>query len=115
MSLSTATERNSAIHVGLPWRGMFPFADSLLNANDRAQVAGFVGIHFSPVITSTAVLQNPVDYQLAGEPAFRERYRTYEISPRRVTEQGRGRTAGVRRLSGSAPSFTTTTTKRGYD
>jgi hypothetical protein len=115
MAVETADERSSAIHLALPWRGMFPAPDGVLNANNRAHAAGFFGAFMTPVITSTSILQLPVDYQLAGEPAFRERYRTYEISPRRVTEQGRGRTAGVRRLSGSAPSFTTTTTKRGYD
>ncbi len=59
-------ERISAVHVGLPWRGLFPIPDGTLNGNDRAHVATFFGADFTPLITSTERLQMPVDCVLAG-------------------------------------------------
>lgn len=67
MSISNVNERSSAIHVGLPWRGLFPVPDAQLNGNDRAHIATFFGAHLSPLLTSTGTLQKPVDYALAGE------------------------------------------------
>jgi hypothetical protein len=69
VSIDTVGERGSAIHVGLPWRGMFPMptGDLVINGNERAHIAGFFAGHMSPAITSTAVLHKPVDYVLAGD------------------------------------------------
>jgi hypothetical protein len=67
VSLETQNGRASAIHIALPWRGLFPDPDAVINANDRAHVAGYFGARFAPVITSTIYMQKPVDYALAGE------------------------------------------------
>jgi hypothetical protein len=71
MSIASVNERISAVHVGLPWRGLFPIPDAQINANDRAHVATFMGLHFTPVITSTTKLELPVDYQMAGDLPIR--------------------------------------------
>lgn len=67
-------------------------------------------------ITDTDALQMPVDYVLAGDLAYSERYRTFEGGPMNVRSKSGGpRRFGVRRLSSAPPSFSVTTTKRGYD
>lgn len=35
----TAAKRQSAVDIGLPWRGIEPFPDSALSAGDRQTVA----------------------------------------------------------------------------
>lgn len=67
MAFANINERSGAIHVGLPWRGALPQPDGNINANDRAQVATFFGLRFTPLVTSTERLQNPVDCVLAGQ------------------------------------------------
>jgi hypothetical protein len=67
MSLATANERAAAVHIALPWRGLLPIPDGAISPNDRAQAANHLGINLTPVITSTLILQKPVDYALAGQ------------------------------------------------
>ena len=69
MSLITENQRESAVHVGIPWRGLYPVSDGYTNGNDRAFIAAFYAERISPLITSTNTIQKPVDYWLAGEPA----------------------------------------------
>ena len=69
MSLLTENQRESAVHVGLPWRGLYPVSDGYTNGNDRGFIASFYGERLSPLIISTNTIQKPVDYWLAGEPA----------------------------------------------
>ena len=56
MSLDTRAKRQSAIHVGLPWRGMLPVADATISAADRLQVATFyAGIAFPAAVVTALV------------------------------------------------------------
>lgn len=64
---ASRSERAGAIHLALPWRGMFPETDGGINANDRAILATMYGARFSTPITSTRLLHKPVDYALAGD------------------------------------------------
>lgn len=66
MPLANVNDRSSAIHVGLPWRGLFPAPDGSINANDRAHAATFLGARMTPLITSSTILQQPVDCVMAG-------------------------------------------------
>lgn len=66
-------------------------------------------------VTATNVLQNPVDYFMVGLPQYRETGRTFERMPGRASERVRMAKGKGGRISGPAPSFTTTTTKRGHD
>lgn len=67
-------------------------------------------------ITDTDIIQKPVDYALADKQLIKDRYREWDIRPMNVrTKPGGTRTAGARRLGGDKPSFSVTTTKKGYD
>lgn len=39
MALDTRDKRDSAIHIGLPWRARFPVPDGSINAGDRLHFA----------------------------------------------------------------------------
>lgn len=66
MSLATPDERNSAVHVGLPWRGMFPIPDGALNGLNRRHVAAFYGARLVVTMTSLDNIELPVDCVMAG-------------------------------------------------
>ena len=67
MAITTQDQRASAVHVALPWRGLFPVPDGSINANNRAQAGMMFGDRFSPVVTSTTRLQLPINCVMAGE------------------------------------------------
>jgi hypothetical protein len=67
MSLAIRNGRSSAIHVGLPWRGLLPEGDGALSNLDRRQTSGFYAALLLVKMTSTANLQLPVDCVLAGQ------------------------------------------------
>lgn len=64
-------------------------------------------------ITSTAIVQLPVDFWLAGEPPFTERFNTFEGGPRRISKKTVAKKSGVSVLAGKS-SFTVTTNARGF-
>ncbi len=66
-------------------------------------------------IVSTTKLHKPIDYILAGQQHYKQSGREYEIRPSDIRTRGNTMRSGVRALRGSRPSFTTTTSKRGYD
>lgn len=114
---ATRNERSSAIHVSLPFRSMWPRWEGLPDAKDRAHAAfmyrGIVPQEFD--ITSTDVLDLPVDYFMEGLPQYREKHRTFDPGRGKASEDVT-LSAGPRgRLNGPKPSFTTRTDKRGYD
>ena len=41
MALDTANKRSSAIFVGIPFRGKYPFPDGTIDAGDRQHAAGY--------------------------------------------------------------------------
>lgn len=43
MAVDTRDKRSSAIHLGLPWRGMLPLPDGALSQADRQHVAWLYG------------------------------------------------------------------------
>ena len=113
----TRNERSSAIHVSLPFRSMWPRWEGLPDAKDRAQAA-FLYRGIIPTehdVTSTDVLDLPVDYFMEGLPQYREQGRTYEGSLGRPREDVKVTSSGKRRLTVAKPSFKTRTDKRGYD
>jgi hypothetical protein len=67
------------------------------------------------VATSRAVLQDPINCVLAGQQPYRERGREWEIHPPNRRTKTAVTRSGVRQLGGQKPSFTTKTSKRGYD
>lgn len=68
MPTTTRNERSSAIHVGLPWRGMFPTPGTTASTETRAHAAGmYSAIEKFIAITSTETLHKPVDCVLAGQ------------------------------------------------
>lgn len=66
-------------------------------------------------LTDTTVIHKPVDYQLAGEPPYKDRGITYELAPKKTTFKTFATRSGAVKLSGGRPSFTTRTDSRGYD
>mgnify|MGYP001070991487 CR=1 FL=1 len=81
--------------------------------DDAFQIDSF---QMDPRVTSTRILERPVDYVLAGDQIHpSEIGREYEIAPRNLRTRGHTMRSGVRQLSGGKPSFTVTTSKRGYD
>ena len=41
MALDSRENRASAVHVGLPWRGLYPIGDGTISQADRQQTAAF--------------------------------------------------------------------------
>ena len=87
-------------------------------------ISGFIGLPISiPVnsdagqvlVSSTVIIQKPVDYALAGEQLIKDRYREWFVPAAKTTERTRVTTAGARMLGGKKSSFTSKTGKRGYD
>lgn len=74
MALDTQDQRSSAIHIGLPWRGMFPIPDGGLDVNNRAEVVNLFGDHFIPLVTGSDRLQFPVNCVMAGNQLVRKGY-----------------------------------------
>lgn len=68
----------------------------------------------SAFICDTAALQVPINCILAGQQLFRDRYRSNEITIRRLEQKTQARRSGVDRLKGGRPSFTTRTDSKGY-
>jgi hypothetical protein len=66
VSLVTVDGRSSAVHVGLPWRGLFPIPDGSLDGLNRRHVAAFYGARLLVTVTSTDNLEMPVDCVMAG-------------------------------------------------
>lgn len=66
-------------------------------------------------VTSTTILQLPINAVLAGEQLFRDRYKTSEIFPTNRREKTRASGSGVSRLSPEKPSFIVKSTAKGYD
>lgn len=64
-------------------------------------------------ITGLGVLQLPVDYQLAGQPPYRDVKGTMETFPPQNEEHTIVRRSSARRLGGRA-SYTVTTNSKGY-
>lgn len=67
----------------------------------------------SDFITDTDILHKPVDFFLAGQDKYKDRYRTKEGSAKEISRKIFARPGG--RLSGGKSTFTTRTDKRGYD
>ena len=67
----------------------------------------------SDFITDTDILHKPVDFFLAGQGAYKDRYRTKEGAVKEISRRVFARPGG--RLSGGKSTFTTRTDKRGYD
>lgn len=65
-------------------------------------------------ITSTEVMQLPVNCVLAEDALFRERIRTFERMPGRGGTRVRARKSRVMSL-GAKSTFTVKTSKRGFD
>lgn len=65
-------------------------------------------------VTDSADLQKPVDYVLAGVQPIKGHYREWDIPPANRSERVTVRRSQPRMLSGQKPSFTVTTSKRGY-
>jgi len=80
------------------------------------QVDAFQIVAHTQTITDTDTLHLPVDYALAGKQLIKDRYREYDIRNGRPRERTRvAARGGVRRLEGGQPSFTITSTRKGYD
>lgn len=75
----------------------------------------FDAFQMGPRVVSTRVLDLPVDYVLAGQQVLpTEIVREYDIRPRNLRTFGKTMRSGVKAF-GPKPSFTVTSTKRGYD
>lgn len=56
MAIDSRDKRSSAIHVGLPWRGMYPLPDGTIGQEDRQHAATFYrGVSSLSVILYEAV------------------------------------------------------------
>jgi hypothetical protein len=66
-------------------------------------------------ITSTRILQLPIDAVLAGQQPIKEIGNEYDIRAVNRRERGRTMRSGVRALSGAKPSFTIRSSRRGYE
>jgi hypothetical protein len=66
-------------------------------------------------ITDTDTLHKPVDCVLAGQQPYKDRYREQEIHPPNQKTKTAITRSGVKMLRGAKPSYTTKTSKRGYD
>lgn len=84
-----------------------------LTANVAVSIFDFIA--FAGNIVSTRVLQKPVDYFMANLPQYRETGRTYEPGYGKAGEKTTVTRSRRGRISGPAPSSTTTTNKRGYE
>ncbi len=69
------------------------------------------------VITDTNILQKPVDFVLADQQWqwLKDRFRIFDIRPKREHREIRGRRSELRKLKGPRPSFTVDTNKKGHD
>lgn len=65
-------------------------------------------------VVSTHFIQKPVDCVVEWEHKLGESWSENDIGPRRKTEKTKVTASGVK-LFGNAPTFTVTTSKRGYD
>lgn len=65
-------------------------------------------------ITSTIDIQLPIDCVMAGDQPLKERINEYEIRPQNRKYRTSISRSGVSRLD-NKPTFTTHTSKRGYD
>jgi hypothetical protein len=65
-------------------------------------------------ITSTDLLQKPVNCVLAGEQSIKDRYREWDVPAAGRTERTAVSRSAVKSFGGK-PSFTTKTGPRGYD
>lgn len=68
-------------------------------------------------ITSTQTLQLPVNCVLAGSQPIVDRYREWSVPPSKLTATPRrtARRTSVQMIGGNKPSFTVTSSRRGYD
>lgn len=65
--------------------------------------------------TSTEVLQKPVDYVVEWTVPIKDRGIEFEIHSANTRELSTGNTRSHVRRHGTPPSFTTKTSKKGYD
>lgn len=66
-------------------------------------------------ITDTDIIQLPVDYWLAKDVPFTERWRTVERFGGKSKTRKLASAARPMRLQGDGPSFTVKTSRRGFD
>lgn len=78
------------------------------------QAAPAFQIGFNDII-DTDILQKPIDAVLAGKQPIKDRYREWDIRPMNMRGRTRVTRGGVQNIGGEKPSFTVTTTKKGYD
>ena len=122
MALDTAVKRWSAIFMGSPWRGILPFPDGTTSLTDE-QVHLFLCSDpaseqdLSLLITSRAILNDPLDYYLAGTTPIHQIGREFEGGPTVITKKAvaLGRHSSVKSLGGPASTFTVKTSGKGYD
>lgn len=68
-----------------------------------------------PVLTDTDAIQLPVDCYVPGLDPVKDRYREYNIRPMALNSRGSTNRSAVNRVRGGRPSFTTTSSRKGYD
>lgn len=96
-----------------------PFVQSIAQERTRDNPYYRYG-HFTwsipePLVTSTLFLQLPINCVMAGQQTYKDRYRTFELNDPKQRAEIKAKSSQVGRLSGEAPSFKTTTGKKGYD
>jgi len=70
---------------------------------------------FNAFITSTHVIQKPVDYVIEWTRKIAPSWSEHDVFPSNLREKAGASKAAVQKLSGDKPSFTTKTGKKGYD